>query len=209
MRKILVILGLALSSVTLAQESAHHQLKLQTFNAGGNPQGGIVPASANYRMKLDAVGEGIQGVALSSAAFLMDPCFVATLPLAPGASAGRVADDGCVSPAGPPSLEVTRNSITGNITLSWGTSCLGTDSDFEIYEGTMGSYYSHTAKFCTTGGLLNKTFAPPADDTYYVVVPTNAAREGSYGISRPSGVCGGERPAGTLQCESQQVSACP
>jgi hypothetical protein len=128
--------------------------------------------------------------------------------------AGRL-DDGCVAAPAPP-LDVTRNLVTGDLTLTWGASCLANDTDYEIYEGNLGGattefFYSHTAKICSTGGALNATFADPnpAAGYYYLVVPRNGVREGSYGERRPAGVCGAERPVGIVQCLAQEIAACP
>jgi len=98
--------------------------------------------------------------------------------------------------AGVPGSPLTLASAGGNLTLTWGTSCRTGDSDYEIYEGILGSYYSHTAKLCSTGGATAWTFPLPSGSTYYLVVPRNARREGSYGrrssgeeIPPPSGAC--------------------
>ena len=56
------------------------------------------------------------------------------------------------------------------------------------------------------GGVTETaTFAPAAGDRYYLVVPRNTAREGSYGTR--SG--GAERPAGLGQCAAQLIASCP
>ena len=133
--------------------------------------------------------------------------------------AGRLEDGaipGCVAAPAPP-LDVTRNMVTGDLTLTWGPSCLTSDRDYEIYEGNLGAattefFYSHTAKpgFCSTGGAFAATFADPnpAGGFYWLVVPRNALREGSYGESF-TGACGGERPVGILQCMPQELAVCP
>ena len=90
------------------------------------------------------------------------------------------------------------------ISLSWGNSCSFDDLDYEIYEGTIGDFYSHTARLCSTGGSTTATFAPAAGDTYYLVVPTNASREGSYGIDGD----GNPRPQGEIFCLPQTLGAC-
>jgi len=159
------------------------------------------------------------GVAFSS--FFADPAWPRSAQLrdfsfVPGAA--RVADDGCVAPPGPPILEVNRNLVTGDLTLTWGPSCLTSDTDYEIYEGDLGTFttqffYSHRAKagLCSTGGALAATFPDPAaaSSFYYLAVPRNALREGSYGLSRPAGACGAERPPGAVQCLPQEIAVCP
>lgn len=56
-----------------------------------------------------------------------------------------------------------------------------------------------------TDGATRKSFTPLASDTYYLVVPLGATREGSYGTDSE----GLERPQGVTACLPQQVAACP
>lgn len=113
------------------------------------------------------------------------------------AGAGTV-PDGNTAPEVP--LDVT-HAPAAQIKLTWGASCLSSDNDYEIYEGVIGAYYSHASKFCTTAGALTKTFLPAAADSYYLVVPRNLLREGSYG-RRSNGL---ERPAGLAACIPQLI----
>jgi hypothetical protein len=96
-------------------------------------------------------------------------------------------------------------AAAGDITLAWGSACSAGASDYEIYEGAIGTYYSHLAKFCSTGGLTSKTFTPASGSRYYLVVARNALREGSYG-SASSGV---PRPQGSGACLIREPAACP
>jgi len=91
------------------------------------------------------------------------------------------------------------------LTLSWGVSCRVTDTDFGVYEGTIGNYYSHEARYCGTGGATTKTLTPLAGDTYYLIVPLNATREGSYGTNG----AGTERPPAATACLPQGIGGCP
>ncbi len=94
----------------------------------------------------------------------------------------------------------------GDVTLAWSASCSATDADYEIYEGTLGSYASHAPRFCSTGGMTSKTFTPAPGSTYYLVVPRNALREGSHGRRSD----GSERPRGASTCAPQEVAlVCP
>jgi len=116
-------------------------------------------------------------------------------------AAGAVPDGG-----GVPGTPLTVNASGGNLTLAWGSSCATGDTDYEIYEGSLGHYYNHTRKFCTTGGSRTITFPDPAASVYYLVVPKDAVSEGSYG--RATG--GLERPQGTSACLPQQIAlTCP
>ena len=55
-----------------AQQSASFKLESQVLNAGGHPADGVVAASANYRITLDAIGEAVSFSGLSSASFGTD-----------------------------------------------------------------------------------------------------------------------------------------
>jgi len=117
------------------------------------------------------------------------------------APAGAI-PDGDTIPGTPLSIALLPS---GDVTLSWGTSCLPSGVDYEIYEGTIGSYTSHADLFCSTGGLTSFTFSPSGGNTYYLVVPATGAVEGSYGTDST----GAERPQGTSSCLGQSVGVCP
>jgi hypothetical protein len=107
----------------------------------------------------------------------------------------------------PPKLLVNKSTITiGDLTLSWVTSCSEGANDYGIYEGTIGSWYSHTLKDCDDAvPALSEDVTPAAGNTYYVVVPQNDFEEGSYGLATS-----GERPVGAAQCMvPQTVTPCP
>lgn len=115
---------------------------------------------------------------------------------------GRVPDrDGTPEPP----LRVERGPGPA-VNLTWGASCLPSDSDYEVYEGALGNYYSHEYQLCSTGGATNATFIPYNSSSYFLVVPTNGVREGSYGRNS----FGGERPPGFATCDRPQlVGGCP
>ncbi len=100
-----------------------------------------------------------------------------------------------------------QHAALGNITLNWSPSCLlPGDTDFGIYEGTVGDFTSHVPRFCSTGGATSRTFLAAAGNRYYLVVPRNATREGSYGtdsnsVQRPQG--------GVFACWDQAIDVCP
>ena len=116
------------------------------------------------------------------------------------ASPGSV-PDGSGVPGTPLKLVKSSNLIR----LDWGASCSASATDYGIYEGTMGSYYSHAAKVCTTGGLTNQSLTPGVGSTYYLVVPLTASYEGSYGKNS----AGIELPAGAAACHPQFLQPCP
>lgn len=104
----------------------------------------------------------------------------------------------------PDGLQVDKTA-TGDVVLTWSSSCLTTDTDYEIYEGHLGDFASHVPAFCSTAGQTTKTFAPFDGGWYYLVVPTNGVEEGSYGTD--SGDT--ERPQGSSVCLGQTLGVCP
>ena len=103
-------------------------------------------------------------------------------------------------------LTVTKNA-TPSITLDWFASCSAADIDYEVYEGTVGSWYSHfpVAGLCLTGGTT-ATFDAAAGARYYIVVPTDGPTEGSYGSDSVLA----ERPPSTTPCIGvQSIGNCP
>ena len=93
----------------------------------------------------------------------------------------------------------------GDLVLSWGASCISDDTDFGVYEGTLGNFVSHAPVTCTTGGTTTSTFSPTAGDTYYLVAPQSPHFEGSHGL-RNSGF---ERLLGSSTCLPQVLAGCP
>ncbi|HEX5044347.1 MAG TPA: sialidase family protein [Candidatus Polarisedimenticolaceae bacterium] len=93
--------------------------------------------------------------------------------------------------------------IGGDLRLGWGASCQADDTDYAVYEGTLGSFASHAPRFCSTGGSTFKLFTPGPGNRYFLVVPTQTEREGSYG--RESS---GERPPSAIACLPQATGAC-
>jgi subtilase family protein len=116
----------------------------------------------------------------------------------PGTPAGRV-------PSGAPDTPLTVSMDgNGDLTLQWGASCLQTDTDYEVYEGTIGDYDSHAPVLCSTGGQLSATVTPGSGNRYYLIVPRNTSSEGSYGLDSS----GNERPAGAQACGPRRIDAC-
>ena len=116
---------------------------------------------------------------------------------------------GCVGagmvPDGNGSLPLRVSTLpNGDLSLLWGPSCRTTDTDYAVYEGTLGDFASHVPKVCSTGGLRTQELTPGAGDTYYLVVPTQAGREGSYGKSS----AGIERPQGPAACLPRAICSC-
>jgi hypothetical protein len=93
-----------------------------------------------------------------------------------------------------------------DLALTWDASCVPSDTDYEVYEGTIGAWTSHAPRLCSTGGLTNAIITPAAESSYYLIVPTDTVHEGSYGYTGSFA----ERPAGASSCRAQQVGgSCP
>jgi hypothetical protein len=90
----------------------------------------------------------------------------------------------------------------GQLLLSWGVSCAPGDTDYEVYEGVIGSFPAPTPIFCSTGGLTSVLISPGAQNRFYVVVPRNSLTEGSYGTSSD----GTERAPSPFACLEQTLA---
>ena len=115
--------------------------------------------------------------------------------------------------AGPPGrltdlLAVGRSQTFSNgLVLSWGPSCSAGAEDYAVYEGLLGSWYSHLPLDCSDDGAdLTEEISTAPGDRYYLVVPINPTEEGSYGTDGHAA----ERPVGLSVCvATQSIDACP
>jgi hypothetical protein len=89
--------------------------------------------------------------------------------------------------------------------LTWGVSCIQSDADFAIYEGSIGDFTSHVRIMCSTGGATETNLIPNSGDRYFLVAPRNNDREGSLGKDSD----GTLRPEGLLVCAERLVLDCP
>ena len=95
-------------------------------------------------------------------------------------------------------LRVSKTTGTpGKLDLSWGESCAGA-KDYAVAEGTLGSWYSHRAISCSTGGVTFARIVPGSAARYYLVVPLNDEAEGSGGTNS----AGAERPQSAPACRA-------
>ena len=101
-------------------------------------------------------------------------------------------------------LTLSKSGVV-DLSLQWGASCLGSDTDYAVYEGALGDFTSHAALFCSTGGQTSVAFEDVSSASYYLVAPSNEMREGSLGTDS----AGAPRPAGVVACADRLVSACP
>jgi hypothetical protein len=106
-------------------------------------------------------------------------------------------------------LMATKVAIDGStINIAWGPSCSpGGAEDYGIYEGAIGTWYSHSSIDCNDAlADLNEDVGTMSGNRYYLVVPFNCNDEGSYGTASS----GAERPVGAPACvPSQVITSCP
>ncbi len=120
----------------------------------------------------------------------------------------RVAPDSHVGTpggnAGAPPLRITQ--AAGALAMTWGDSCVNTDTDFSVYEGPIGSFAAHVPLACSTGSQPAATLSPSAGNTYYLVVAHDGTSEGSYGTDS----AGNQRPQSARAClPMARVLGCP
>jgi hypothetical protein len=116
------------------------------------------------------------------------------------APAGEVPDGDRVS--GTP---LRMQIVFGNaLRLTWSRSCYFADTDFAVYRGQIGNFTSHEPVTCSSGGQTSLIFGPPPEDSYFLVVPTNPNREGSYGRDST----GAERPQASDACLPPGIQSC-
>jgi hypothetical protein len=94
--------------------------------------------------------------------------------------------------------------VGARILLSWGPSCLASDLDYEVYQGVLGDWDTHTPLTCNTGGTTNIMLGPSLGNKYYLIVPAAPYFEGSYGRSSVDI----ERPQSTSACLPQLIGEC-
>ena len=146
-------------------------------------------------INLDADATDITGFrSVAGDAVMVGTVFDAAGPK-PAAGAGAVPDGSVGEP-----LRVERLS-TDTLLLSWSESCSAGDDDYAVYVGTIGDFTMTTPLTCSTGGAEALVLLVPSDNQFFLVVPSNGAREGSYGQTSS----GAERPVGVGACFPQQI----
>jgi hypothetical protein len=139
-------------------------------------------------------GDGVGGAAFDMGAYEFP---------APSAILGFVPE----TPGGPQPVLTIGTPDHVSLSLQWGAACGGATTDYAIYEGTIGSWYSHVQVpgFCSTSGGLTAGFVPAAGNRYYLVVPLNASTEGIYGHGTSGAI-----PVSNAACRAaQNAAACP
>ena len=160
-----------------AQSSASYRLSDHTFNAGGHPHQGTVLFSTNYRVTLDALGDGVVGIGLAGGPYRMDGSFGA-----------------CYPPPG----EVHGLTFLDKQTLEWNPE--KSAGDYNLYRDTMsglsGLGYGTCLQQELPGATTTDGDTPTSGDGYFylVTVENRLAEEGpkgfdSNGDARQGNVC--------------------
>ncbi len=116
----------------------------------------------------------------------------------PGLPSGRIDMQDVLS-----QLQITKDGA--NLTFNWGDSCIGDDTDFAIFHGSIDEIGTHEPFTCSTGGSNDLTAPAPDGSRYFLVTPHNGIVGGSYGMTSS----GAERPKGSPVCLPRFLGACP
>lgn len=136
-------------------------------------------------------GDGVGGAAYDMGAYEFVPPVLGSVPEVDGGTQ--------------PVLSISTSDHI-SLNLQWGAACGGAATDYAIYEGTVGSWYSHVPGLCTTSGNLTAVYSPAPGNRYYLVVPLNASAEGTYGHATG----GSPIPVSGSACRAVQDTAeCP
>lgn len=159
----------------------------------------------------DAMGEAVAGTTTRT----LDSCpgsgpLTTHCELADGSTDAYVSSETAFFAGGRvDGLTLARNTdgATPSITLDWNPSCSPIDTEYEVHEGRIGTWYDHAPLpgLCSTAGATTATFDAGPADHYYLVVPSNGFTAGSYGVSSAQA----ERPPATPACLPQQLGNCP
>ena len=171
---LLLLVGL-IAAPSLAQQSLNYKLTESVFNAGGHPANGAILASASFRVKLDAVGEGVVRPGLSSSSFRVDGGFVGAYP-PPGEVLGLM-------------LSADRQTLRWHPEKAVGTYALYRD----LLTTLVGGEYGDCLQYNVAGETATDASTPPVNDGYfYIVTGRNRLREegtkgkNSAGAERPN-----------------------
>ncbi len=132
---------------------------------------------------------------------LFDTSYEALADILGQTGAGRV-PDGSSWPARPLTVE---RAAGGQVTLRWAPSCRAGDTDYAVYEGSLGAFYEQIPMTCSTAGATEFTGLAAEGSTYYLIAPLHGGWEGSLGTDSR----GAERPPGPASCLPQRLASCP
>ena len=163
-RPLALLILLLVVSPALAQQSASFKLEEHTFNAGGNPNQGVFPASASFRFTLDSLGENAVAIGLTSPSFQLDSGFPTAYP---------------------PPAEVEGLLLTDNVTLVWNIE--KSIGSYNLYKDLLSSLSTLNYGTCTQEDIADETttdVAVPSSGNgffYLVTAENKLTEEGTKG----------------------------
>ena len=168
--KALVLGGAVLALPALAQQSASFKLTEHAFNAGGNPEQGLVLDSTSFRVTLDAIGDSVATIGMTSPSFHMDGSFGLSYP---------------------PPGEVLGLRFSDHQTLHWDPE--KSVGDYNLYRDSLSNLSGGGYGLCVQLELPDETTTdsdtPPSGDSYfYLVTAENRLDEEGTKGSTSSGV---------------------
>jgi hypothetical protein len=93
----------------------------------------------------------------------------------------------------------------GNFLLDWSFSCVASDADYQVYQGSVDDFTSYAPLTCSTGGNTSFTVSGTPESVFYLIVPRKILQEGGYGKAGS----GTFRPASASACLPQLNVGCP
>ena len=167
MRPTIILAGLVLTSVALAQTSTSYRLEEHTLNSGGTPSQGVDLASASFGITLSSIGDTVVATGLSSASFEADVGFDAAYP-PPGEVAAACG-------AGQPCLVFTNSE-----TLTWPAE--PSAGVYNLYRDDISNGFGDCEEQDITGTTTTDTATPTTAFFYLVTVENRLAEEGTKGF---------------------------
>ena len=155
-----------LTAPVVAQQSANFKLNEHVINAGGHPSGGVVMASTSYKITLDALGESVVQVGMTSTSFHMDASFASAYP---------------------PPGEVVNLVFTDDQTLDW--SAERSAGVYDLYRDETPDGYGTCEQSDLPGPPATDASTPAAGGTvfYLVTVKNRLWEEGTKGFRSDAG----------------------
>ena len=163
MRPMMILAGLVLTSVALAQTSTSFTLEEYTLNSGGTPSQGVDLTSTSFSITLASIGDGVVANGLASSSFGMDVGF---------------------DVAYPPPGEVGDLFLTDKQTLVW--SAEQSAGVYNLYRDDISNGFGDCEEQGIAGTTTTDRAAPTTAFFYLVTVENRLAEEGTKGFQSNS-----------------------
>ena len=172
MRLRIILAGLLLSGMALAQTSTSFTLEEYALNAGGTPSHGVDLTSATFSITLASIGDTVAATGLSSASFEADVGFDAAYP-PPGEVAATC------GASGEPCLVFTDSQ-----TLTWPAE--PSAGVYNLYRDDTSNGFGDCEEQDIAGTTTTDTATPTNAFFYLLTVENRLAEEGTKGFQSDS-----------------------